>query len=241
MGWLSFRVISRYVVMLNFACVYYGDKYTFSYVKNLYNMVKRNLTTPHRFICFTDNTVIHKQRDFKDKDIEFRQFKRHDFNGWFNKLQLFSPDSNLEGNTLYMDLDVVIMKNIECFGYIGEDKNFVGMNDFNPSSGLFNSSIMRFNNKYHSVIWEQYLKRRTEFNSSHGDQEIITTLIKKHEDTISFPDEWTQSYKWLNRNGDRYHISKQTYEQDPNAKICVFHGSPNPHDSAQEWVQKLWK
>jgi len=203
-------------------------------------MVKRNLTTPHKFICFTDNTVIHKQRDFKDKDIEFRQFKRHDFNGWFNKLQLFSPDSNLEGNTLYMDLDVVIMKNIECFGYIGEDKNFVGMNDFNPTSGLFNSSIMRFNNKYHSVIWEQYLKRRTEFNSSHGDQEIITTLIKKHEDTISFPDEWTQSYKWLNRNGDRYHISKQTYEQDPNAKVCVFHGSPNPHDSTQEWVQKLW-
>jgi hypothetical protein len=133
------------------------------------------------------------------------------------------------------------MKNIECFGYIGEDKSFVGMNDFNPTSGLFNSSIMRFNNKYHSVIWEQYLKRRTEFNTSHGDQEIITALIKNHKDTISFPDEWTQSYKWLNRSGDRYHISKQTYEQDPNAKICVFHGSPNPHDSAQEWVQKLWK
>ena len=184
---------------------------------------------------------MNKQKQFKDKDIEFRQFKRHDFNGWFNKLQLFSPDSNLDGNTLYMDLDVVIMNNIECLGYIGEDKNFVGMNDFNPTSGLFNSSIMRFNNKYHSVIWEQYLKRRTEFNSSHGDQEIITALIQKHEDTISFPDEWTQSYKWLNRNGDRYHISKQTYEQDPNAKVCVFHGSPNPHDSTQEWVQKLWK
>jgi|TARA_E500000178_G_C16846188_1_gene672951 hypothetical protein len=204
-------------------------------------MVKRNFTIPHRFICFTDNTVIHKQRDFKDKDIEFRQFKRHDFNGWFNKLQLFSPDSNLEGNTLYMDLDVVIMQNIECFGYMGESKNFIGMNDFNPTSGLFNSSIMRFNNKYHNVIWEQYLKRRTEFNSSHGDQEIITALIKNHKDTISFPDEWTQSYKWLNRKGDRYHISKQTYEQDPNAKVCVFHGSPNPHDSTQEWVQKLWK
>ena len=241
MDWFFIRFTSGYMVMLNFACVYYGDKYTFSYVKNLYNMVKRNFTIPHRFICFTDNTVIHKQKDFKDKDIEFRKFKRHDFNGWFNKLQLFSPDSNLEGNTLYMDLDVVIMKNIECFGYMGESKNFIGMNDFNPTTGLFNSSIMRFNNKYHGVIWEQYLKRRTEFNNYHGDQEIITALIKKHEDSISFPDEWTQSYKWLNRNGDRYHISKQTYEQDPNAKVCVFHGSPNPHDSTQEWVQKLWK
>ena len=109
--------------MLNFVCIYYGNKYSFPYVKNLHNMVERNLTTPHKFICFTDNTVIAQRKEFRSTNIEFRQFKRHDFNGWFNKLQLFSPDSNLDGNTLYMDLDVVIMKNIECFGYIGENKN----------------------------------------------------------------------------------------------------------------------
>ena len=228
--------------MLNFACVYYGDKYTFPYVKNLHNMVERNLTIPHKFICFTDNTVIHRRKEFKTTNIEFRQFKRHDFQGWFNKLQLFSPDSGLEGDTLYMDLDVVIMKNIDSLATIGESKNFVGMNDFNPTSGLFNSSIMRFNNKYHSkVIWEQYLKRRSECSKFHGDQEIISLLIKSHEDTISFPDEWTQSYKWLNRKGERYHTTKMTYEQDLNAKVCVFHGSPNPAESTQKWVQDLWK
>jgi hypothetical protein len=43
--------------MLNFACVFYGDKYIrpptdpWSYVRNLYNMVERNLTIPYRFIC----------------------------------------------------------------------------------------------------------------------------------------------------------------------------------------------
>ena len=228
--------------MLNFACVYYGDKYTFPYVRNLHSMVERNLTIPHRFICFTDNTVIHRRKEFKNTNIEFKPFKRHDFNGWFNKLQLFSPDSGLDGDTLYMDLDVVIMKNIDSFATIGESKNFVGMNDFNPTSGLFNSSIMRFNNKYHSkLIWEEYLKRRSECNNYHGDQEIISLLIKKHEDTISFPDEWTQSYKWLNREGKRYHIEKMTYEQDLNAKVCVFHGNPNPAESTQEWVKELWK
>ena len=228
--------------MLNFACVYYGDKYTFPYVKNLHNMVERNLTIPHKFICFTDNTVIHRRKEFKTTNIEFRQFKRHDFQGWFNKLQLFSPDSGLEGDTLYMDLDIVIMKNIDSLATIGESKNFVGMNDFNPTSGLFNSSIMRFNNKYHSkLIWEQYLKRRSECSKFHGDQEIISLLIKSHEDTISFPDEWTQSYKWLNRKGERYHTTKMTYEQDLNAKVCVFHGSPNPAESTQKWVQDLWK
>ena len=227
--------------MLNFACVYYGDKYTFPYVRNLHSMVERHLTVPHRFICFTDNTVIHRRKEFKNTNIEFKPFKRHDFQGWFNKLQLFSPQSELEGDTLYMDLDVVIMKNIDSFATIGESKNFVGMNDFNPTTGNFNSSIMRFNNQYHSIIWEQYLKRRTEFSSMHGDQEIISSLIKKHEDTISFPDEWTQSYKWYNREGKRYHIDKMTYEQDPNAKVCVFHGNPNPAESTQEWVKELWK
>ena len=227
--------------MINFVCIYYGNKYSFPYVKNLHNMVERNLTTPHKFICFTDNTVIAQRKEFRSTNIEFRQFKRHDFQGWFNKLQMFSPDSNLEGNTLYMDLDVVIMKNIECFAYIGEDKNFVGMNDFNPTSGLFNSSIMRFNNQYHSkLIWEEYMKRRSEFSKFHGDQEIISQLIKTHTDTISFPDEWTQSYKWYNREGKRYHSEKWTYEQDPNAKVCVFHGRPNPAESNQEWVKKLW-
>ena len=234
--------------MLNFACVFYGDKYIrpptdpWSYVRNLYNMVERNLTVPYRFVCFTDSTVLHKQREFRGKDIEFRQFKRYDFEGWFNKLQLFSPESKLEGDTLYMDLDVVIMKNIDELATIGESKNFVGMNDFNPTSGLFNSSIMRFNNKYHSkLIWEQYLKRRSECSKYHGDQEIISLLIKSHKDTISFPDEWTQSYKWLNRKGERYHIDSMTYEQDPNAKVCVFHGNPNPDESQQQWVKELWK
>jgi len=227
--------------MLNFACVYYGDKYTFPYVRNLHSMVERHLTVPHRFICFTDNTVIHRRKEFKNTNIEFKQFKRHDFNGWFNKLQLFSPHSQLEGNTLYMDLDVVIMKNIDSFAMIGQAHNFVGMNDFNPTSGLFNSSIMRFNNEYHSkIIWDEYIKRRTEFASMHGDQEIISALVKKHKDTMSFPNEWTQSYKWLNREGKRYHIDKMTYEQDPNAKVCVFHGSPNPHESNQKWVKEHW-
>ena len=224
---------------MNFACVYYGDKYKVEYVKKLYNMVQRNTTIPHKFICFTDSTSI--QRRLKTFNIEFRQFKRHDFDGWFNKLQLFSPDSKLEGNTLYMDLDIVITQNIDELFTYGEDHNFVGMNDFNPTSGVFNSSIMKFNNKTTSkLIWEEYMKRRGDFKRLPGDQNIISDLIKKHKDTISFPDSWTQSYKWYNREGTRYHKEKWTYEQDLNAKVCVFHGHPNPHESLELWVKNYW-
>jgi len=134
---------------LNFACVYYGDKYKIEYVEKLYNMVQRHTTLPHNFICFTDSTIIQRRlkRTLPGHKIIFRQFHRHDFKGWFNKLQLFSPEAELIGNTLYMDLDIVILDNIDCFFTCGKDHNFVGMNDFNPTSGQFNSSIMKFNNE----------------------------------------------------------------------------------------------
>lgn len=225
--------------MMNFVCVYYGDKYQIEYVEKLYNMVKKNTTVEHKFICFTDNTVIQKR--LRHTDIEFREFKRHDFDGWFNKLQLFSPDSELVGSNLYMDLDVVIMNNIDELFTYGKDHNFVGMNDFNPATGVFNSSIMKFNNNTtSSLIWDNYIKRRTEFKKYTGDQEIISILIKKHKDTLSYPDSWTQSYKWFDHKGERFNRNKWTYEKDPNAKVCIFHGYPNPHDSTQEWVKNLW-
>ena len=229
---------------MNFACVYYGDKYKIEYVEKLYNMVQRHTTLKHNFICFTDSTIIHRRlkKTLPGHKIEFRKFKRDDFNGWFNKLQLFSPDSNLTGNTLYMDLDVVILKNIDEFFTIGQDHNFVGMNDFNPTSGTFNSSIMKFNNNTTSkLIWDAYFKNRSEYRKLPGDQNIISALIKKHKDTISFPDSWTQSYKWYDRTGKRFHKNKWTFEQHPEAKVCVFHGSPNPHDSKEQWVRNNWK
>ena len=222
---------------MNFACVCYGTKYRLEYAQKLYNMVQRNTTIDHKFYVFTDHP---NPQQILDGDIFIKQFPMYDLHGWWNKMQLFHPGV-LNGTTLYMDLDVVITDNIDCFFTYESDADFIGMNDFNPSTKQWNSSIMRFNNQYHNTIWEQYIKRRTEFSNMHGDQEIVTALIKKHEDTISFPDEWTQSYKWLNRKGERYHTTKMTYEQDPNAKVCVFHGSPNPAESTQEWVKELWK
>ena len=46
------------------------------------------------------------------------------------------------------DLDVVILENIDCFFTHAKDKKVVLMRDFNRSTKGFNSSIMRFNNKF---------------------------------------------------------------------------------------------
>jgi hypothetical protein len=42
---------------INVCCVKSGDKYDSDYVNTLYFMVKRNLTIPFDFICFTENST----------------------------------------------------------------------------------------------------------------------------------------------------------------------------------------
>ena len=98
----------------NFACVCYGDKYSLEYVQKLYNMVQRHSTYLHNFYCFTDHTNP-EQVIKQPHHINFRKFPLHDLQGWWNKMQLFHPNNGLTGDTLYMDLDVVILENIDDF------------------------------------------------------------------------------------------------------------------------------
>ena len=223
--------------MINVCCVYYGNKYKTEYVQKLYNMVKRNLTVPHKFICFTDWKQLWRQ---VKGDIEFKPFPRHDMEGWWNKLQLFHPDL-LEGVNLYMDLDVVIVDNIDCFITHSKDEEFSIIRDFGQPDTTFNSSVMKWNNSTATkMIWEPYFKDRPKWRKMQGDQNVVTDLVSGKDILKPFPDEWTQSYKWLDRTRTRFSKSKWTFELSDTSKIAVFHGKPNPHESEQDWVKKHW-
>ena len=87
--------------MINFCCVLYGTKYPVEYAQNLYNMVKRHLTIQHKFYIYTDNVRL---KNIIQGDVIVQQFPLHDMNGWWNKMQLFNPDTGLTGVNLYMDL-----------------------------------------------------------------------------------------------------------------------------------------
>ena len=225
--------------MLNFCCVYYGDKYEPVYVEKLYNMVQRHLTIPHKFYCFTDHVNL---QDIVKKDIIFKKFPLFDLDGWWNKLQLFNPDTNLIGKNFYLDLDVVILKNIDCFVNHGDVDTFGIIRDFGQPSMWFNSSIMTWNNNNASnYIWEPFMKDRPKWKKMQGDQNVITDLMRDKKILKLYPDDWTQSYKWLDRSQTRFHIKSMNYELSPHAKIAVFHGRPNPHESDKEWVKNNWK
>ena len=224
--------------MINFVCVFYGNKYKPIYVQNLYNMVKRHLTIDHKFICFTDNTSLHKQ---VKGDIEFKQFPLFDEQGWWNKMQLFHPDSGLEGVNLYMDLDVVILKNIDQMANFGDDMTFGVLHDFTGFDGI-NSSIMKWNNKNATpAVWEKYYEDRPKWRRFQGDQNVTFELLKNLPWMRYMPNDWTFSYKWFTRDDPRFHKSDWTFEKNSESLVAVFHGQPNPHESDVEWVQNNWK
>ena len=219
---------------MNFACVCYGEKYSVEYVQKLYNMVQRNTTIEHNFFIFTDNMEMKI-----DGHVNIRTFPET-LNGWWNKMQLFRPDT-LDGDTLYMDLDVVITGNIDCFFNYEPEADFIGMNDFNPDTKIFNSSVFKFKPEaMKSKLWQPFTDDRTKWLRYSGDQNVISDLIIGHPGTRSFPDSWTQSYKWYDRKGQRYHKGKWTFEHNGESLVTVFHGEPNPHQSDMDWVKKAW-
>mgnify|MGYP005991706421 FL=1 len=226
----------------NFICVLWGAKYSEKYVETLYNMVKRNTTLPFNFYCLTD-------RDHKAFTDNIKSIRIPDpqLQHWWNKMHLYNPELGLEGNCLYIDLDVVIVGNLDEFFTFGKDEDFCVIRDFGQPSTTINSSVLRFNQQHHNHIWKTYIERKDTFDKLHGDQNVITDLMWEHKQKVYFPDEWTYSYKWPERGKpkkyDKYKPDQHPLKTD--SKICVFHGHPNPDYAMKyqsgEWIKDLWR
>ena len=76
-------------------------------------------------------------------------------------MQLFNPDNGLSGVNLYLDLDVVILKNIDCFATFTNVKllilHLILMVDRYGTILV----LMKWNSeRMHSIIWDEFIKDR---------------------------------------------------------------------------------
>ena len=107
--------------MYNVICMKWGNKFPAEYVNRLFNMVRRNISVDFRFICFTDDST------GISKEVEVQALPELDLpdnipeRGW-RKLTVFRERfGDLSGITLFLDLDVVIVDNIDEFFTIKGD------------------------------------------------------------------------------------------------------------------------
>tara|TARA_B100000900_G_C20550254_1_gene704440 strand:- start:806 stop:1393 length:588 start_codon:yes stop_codon:yes gene_type:complete len=170
---------------------------------------------------------------------------------WWSKLWMFSPDFPLKGTILFFDLDVVVFDNID-FLFKHSPGKFQIIRDFNRCRvkdwKLSNSSCMRWQSGTMNYLWNEYKADPNRVISrNHGDQDWITKRAK--DDINHWPDEWIRSYKWemiglkdtklLTKDGKRYFRTPPKIE--PNNKVAVFHGLPNPMECADQFVIDNWK
>ena len=232
---------NRYVV-----CLKHGTKYDAEYVNVLRKMTQRNLTTPHEFVCFTEDP-----RGI-DAGITIIPLPTIPLKGWWFKPLLFNPTLQIQGTMLFIDLDVVIFKNIDkLFDY--KPGEFLMCRDFNrcfqPEWKKMNSSVVRWNTGQHPQLYNNFISDPHNISKRfHGDQDWLYDQVKNH---YSFwPDAWIQSYKWEMRGNPKLVRTAQgvknfTAPGEPIIKdetaVAVFHGDPNPRDCVDPWCQTHWK
>jgi hypothetical protein len=207
-------------------------------------MVERNLTLPYDFVCFTDDSKnINPQ-------IHCEPLPELHLHGWWYKLWFLSQQFPLDGNVLFLDLDLIVFESInKLFEY--QTNDFCIIRDFNRSVNTnwnrINSSVFRYQSKKYHCVYEQFIQNhQCNTVQYRGDQDYLFAHFK---DFCYWPDAWIQSYKWEMRdrrdlikiNGKRNfkHIAQPKI--DSQAAIAVFHGEPNPQDCTDPWVVQHWR
>ncbi len=237
--------------VVNIVCMKWGTRYTEQDVNILHSMVKRNLTLPHRFVCLTDDpsNITKEIECFPMPEIQVPS--EYDMSPW-RKLGMFSKKiADLSGKCLFLDLDIVITDNIDCF-FTFSDKFTIIKNWSQRDHGIGNSSVYCFNIGQYSDVLEYYNDNMQEVLSTHEDEQ--TYLSKKIQNINYWPDDWCKSFK---RHCRPPYIIR--YFKEPilpaNAKIIIFHGVPKPKDAIKggfygnflryirptKWVENYWR
>lgn len=209
---------------LTVACVWWGDQYGIEYVAKLKNMVARNLTIPHDFVCITPHEEVpHGVIKMKPPTMA---------EGWWQKVGLFSP--NLFGPSqriLYLDLDVIVINSLDELA--SSNDMFCMIENFGPNKGhaAHNSSVMLwFPTPATHNIFTQFSP--DVMRELHGDQCWIWRVMG--DDIIrDFHRHQCVSYK--------YEKHPQWRHRTNDTSVVVFHGKPKPHEIKNDPLYEHWK
>lgn len=239
---------------VNIVCMKWGTLYGPEYVNKLYSMVERHLTLPFRFACFTDDrTGLRSEVECFDLP-SITVPSKYDVSPW-RKLGMFSKElGDLKGRTLFLDLDIVIISNIDCF-FTHSDDFCIIENWTQLGRGIGNSSVYCFTIGKHSNVLDDYKNNMQHVLESYDNEQIF--LSKTIKPIKFWPDSWCRSFKVHCLPGGPGGIMNwlKTPKQPKDAKIIVFHGNPKPSDAIEgqwpgtwrkhvrptPWVEKNWK
>jgi hypothetical protein len=225
---------------LPIVCMAFGEPHPMTdiYIDRLHGMLKRHCRRPFELHCFTD-----VPRPLPAGVI------RHDCSGWTEldrpgmrrttrKLGLFNPDYVPFDEFLYLDLSLVIRRDMEellMFAF-GHPADLVIVPNWHYDG--FNSSVMRIRRGGLRQVYDSFIAGETYKQKVLGDQDFTHGAITAHglRDRVAlFPAHIIVSFKKTVRLGR--HNADEGRKRIANATIVKFHGEPKMHEAFGFWYR----
>ena len=234
-------------------CVKWGDKYGNEYVEKLKEQVENNCSVPFNFYCLTDKPT-------QSYDIQLPTIWDAYENGKFwayRKLYMFNERvANIKGDQfLYLDLDVIIQKDLKYFFEINIERPYIVKGWWNDvevckknyakfQSPMVNSSVIRWNRAQLQKVYKHINDNLDVifFTYPTIDNYLNHFWYNMHEETQSddksflnvFPE--GNIYSWY--KGNIFPDDMEPKKKRQECKICLFNNSGEDNDV--EELKILW-
>ncbi len=217
-------------------CMKWGPRYGADFANRLWGMIRRNTTRDTRLICFTDNAEgVHP-------DIECRPIphvdlpESHQMKPW-RKISLWNRDLGLEGDILFMDLDLVITGTIDSFFDHAPEETFCVIRNWTqPDKRIGNTSVYRFRVGAHHDVYQRLMDDPEGVTGAHPNSQ---TYISRTISSMAFwPAEWCVSFKHSLMPRWPLNFIKDVPLPET-ARVVAFTGKPDPDDAVVgKWPAK---
>lgn len=215
-------------------CMKWGRKFGPEYVNRLHAMVRRHLTRPARFVCFTDDASGFEAgvEALPLPDVGWTEGV--DVHGW-RKVGLFADAlGDLTGDALFLDLDVLVVASLDpLFEHPGD---VVAIRDYRRirvrgDRFVGNTSVLRFPVGAYPEVLEDFRARFPTIREEvRNEQEYLSHRFHRMGLFSHWPAPWCPSFKrHCVRRWPLSHL--RTPRLPDGARVVVFHGRPNPDEA----------
>ena len=210
--------------MITVACVLKsGGRYNADWVYKLQEMVRQRLSLPHHFVCLSDIPI-------PGVDVILL---RHDWPGWWSKIELFGPSLYHAKRILYLDLDVLVTGSLDAIAQFPADIAFTPPHHILMGTPLrravgvipcYQTSCVVWKPSAGKQIYHDF--RESNIRKFRGDQDWIARV---NSNWPLLPVEWFRKLR-------------QCYVGPPDG-VRVILMMPEKNDKAAElypWVKACW-
>ena len=205
----------------------WGSRYGSNFVNRLYSSIMRHTKRPTKLYCFTD------QNEGINKEVICKPLPRINlpksiyYTPW-RKICIWQyPLYSLEGDILFLDLDLVITGNLDQFFDFKPGRYCVIENWTQKGKNIGNTSCFKFPVGKYDFVFKKFQENPVKiWHKYHIEQIYLSDEIK---DQIFWPSEWCKSFKhnllpkWPRRIWKPAELPKET-------SIVAFTGKPDPDD-----------